>query len=431
MGVNIGEESCCRRSLPVFVAGFLSGLLWIGTPIYIGSIGMQITHIMSLLLVLSFLLGKARLRDYQLFQVERHILLCTLCLFAAIGLILTAGILSSINASSLAEVLKFEIGYLVGLTLITVLISSLQRDEDITFVLSCLLFGGALVVAITLSGYLVPLIGEITLNRYGRAKAFALHPNQFGMMLAAIMPLAAANLAVDYRSIRRWLILVIISTGLVISGSKTNLFISAFLCPLTLFLVGLCKQKSLQRIPSLLGAILAMVLVGIFGVFLLQKLAPQTLISLQILWSDPEGYRSILSRREIWIAALTIVKKYPFLGIGAGNTPLLLDVRHCHNVFIEYYLTMGLLGLITLVFFILCLLFICWYVVRISRYMPFIHGTRVIGLVLGIVSYLLSNQSSDSFGPTTLPVFWVLVGVLLAQGNSWMMRLTREVERNP
>lgn len=415
-----------RPGLTVRIAGMLAALLWIGRPFYLNGVGMQIIHPLSLLLVLGFLISKVVLGDYVIFRIGKQIYSYTLGIFSAVAFILIAGILSGLNALSLVEVLKFEAGYLVGLIILIVFLACILTDEDVALVSSCLLMGGVLTVVLTFSGYFIPWVAQITFNSFGRAQGLVHNPNQLGMMLAAIIPLAATYLAADYRRFSRWLIFITLVAGLVISGSKTNLFISALLCPLAVFIVSGFQDKSSKRLLSLVGALFVTASGGLLTSILLRNLAPKTLRNLQIFFADPEGYRSLLSRQEVWLEALAIVKEHPFLGIGAGNTPLVLARSHAHNVFIEHYLTMGLLGMSALVAFLICLLLFCWHMLKISRCMPFIQRARVTGLVLGIFSYILSNQLSDSFGPTTMPVFWVLIGVLLAQGNSWILEKDRE-----
>ena len=129
--------------------------------------------------------------------------------------------------------------------------------------------------------------------------------NSPGMMLAAIIhwrqPIWRETIAVSANGS-----FCDISTGWS-QWSKNKSIISAFL----VFpdLVSRWPCRNLSRIPSLWGLYLLWFCRN-FWSFPFVKLAPQTLIVYR-LWSDPK-VTGPFYLVEIWIAALTIVKKYPF-----------------------------------------------------------------------------------------------------------------------
>lgn len=404
-----------KRPILVILSGIWTLLVWMGIPFMIVGPPIQITHLTTLLLFLIFFILKIISGNGEIFYLPPALFYRVRGLLLSILFIIIAGLLSSLNADVLFEVIKFEIGYLIGLTVIIVWLGSNFKEEHVNFILQCLIGGGVLSVVLTLGGFIFPQLGQITVNQFGRGEGFLLHPNQFGIMLGAIIPLAAAQLTENYRSLTNWLVLFLLLAGIVISGSKTNLFVAGSLGFFTLLLISFLKSSPIRKYLSLLATFLIISLAGYISIILLQEFVPKSLENLEALWANPQSYRTFIIRKNIWADALSLVQQYPLLGIGAGNTWVMLGAKHAHNVFIEYYLTMGILGLVALTFFILSLTCFCRYAFWLARKTGPSQQAQVIGFIFGIFAYILSNQLSDSFSATTLPILWALVGLLLVK----------------
>jgi len=411
-----------KLSMIGYLTGLLAFFLWVGRPFYFSGVGMQITHSMTLLLILVFALNKLMSNNLELCRLPSPILIHVIWLFASIVLILTAGFLSMSNAVNIVEALKFQVSYLMGLAILLVFLGASFSYDWIRFLLRVTVTGAVLSVIFAFAGFLFAPLGEVTLNQFNRAQGFLLHPNQFGMMLAALFPAACAHLSLDFRKIKQWIVTLLLAGGLVISGSKTNLLIAGVLGPATLLIMNTFKHKYSQRMWSLLGTLIAVSCIGAAAFFLLLELVPETFRNLQLVLANPEEYRTLIIRQEIWHEALTLVKGYPNFGIGAGNTETHLGINHAHNVFIEYYLTLGRFGLFAFTSFLESILFLSYYVLKTSRKLSLDQQATAVGLVFGILSYIFSNQLSDSFGGTTLPLLWVLLGLLMAQGTQLFMK---------
>ena len=97
-----------------------------------------------------------------------------------------------------------------------------------------------------------------------------------------------------------------------------------------------------------------------------------------------------------------------------------VDLSHSHNVVLDTMRTMGIPGLVAVSIFLIACLFLCLFqflvalsAKRVSR----VERMTLIGLVIGVVSYIVANMSSDSFGPSTSPVFWITLCVSLWQAK--------------
>ena len=358
-----------KRSLVVYAAGLLALLLWIGLPFYKLGTGLQVTHVTAAALSLAFLVGKLANGNFVVITLVRPLSFRTLWVCASIAFLLVAGLLSSLNAQDLTEVVKFEVNYLIGLAVIIILADSLHRKDDVEFIFNCLLLGGLIVCVITFLGYFIPAFSAITMNENGRAEGFMLHPNQWGMVLAAVVPGAATRLATNFRRLDRWIVLVILTASIALSGSKANIFIAGLFGPAALVIAGNFRQSLLERARTVFTSAVVVLIAGLIAVTLLQQFAPESLTKLQEAADNPMKYRTMLSRQEKWAEAFTIFMEKPFFGIGAGNTRLYLSANHAHNAFVDYLLTMGLFGVIGLTVFLASIFYLCWYVFRLCMQM--------------------------------------------------------------
>ncbi len=125
-------------------------------------------------------------------------------------------------------------------------------------------------------------------------------------------------------------------------------------------------------------------------------------------------------RFDIWSYWLGEGVKNPWLGLGFGyemtrsvyagvKNPILDVVNiHAHNVFIDYFLQLGLVGLSIFIFAM------SWLINRAIKLMQnkdtLIDG---VALLLVLVAMLSKSLTDDFFTRTPLLAFWMMVGVLL------------------
>lgn len=147
---------------------------------------------------------------------------------------------------------------------------------------------------------------------------------------------------------------------------------------------------------------------------------------------DLQGNSAILTlfhneRFEMWKFWLGEGLKNPWLGFGFGyemtqslyagiKNPILDLVNiHAHNVFVDYFLQLGLLGLSVFIFAM------SWLIARAISLMKD-QDNRIDGvaLLLIVVAMLSKSLTDDFFTRTPLLAFWLMVGVLL--GPSLRMR---------
>lgn len=254
-----------------------------------------------------------------------------------------------------------------------------------------------------------------------RAEGYFKHSNQLGIALSAGLPLVAAKLiAFRRRPGLRLLILGCLAAvllGLVKSGSKTNFIVG--LAGLGLFF-GLYAIYLVRRRQSPIAVILGAAAVPILlGASLegLRSLNPRAYQLLSTQLSGGETH-SIISRWRLWSMSMDLGLSHPFTGVGAGQT--IGDIApHSHNLFIDYFRTLGVPGvaLITII-----VLLVTAYLISAVLHTLIDNDTgesaintnmMVLGTSVSVWNYIVANQMSDSFGPSTAPFFWLPLALLM------------------
>jgi len=306
-----------------------------------------------------------------------------------------------------------------------------------------LLFSGTLVfgVSILLSQFGA---GRALVMRDYRFIAFFENPNQLGVAVMAVWPLAIAFLLNARTTILRLssaLILLILLTAIFMSGTKTALALGFVSGALTWLYHG-SRSGSLDKTLFRLTIIFcALVLAVPVTLWILSWATPDFFkrvnsILTYGLWEFP----SMKTRDIVWQDSIRVGLDHPLIGGGAGTQ--VYHYAHSHNMFLDYFRGMGIFALAAAVVLVTS---------AVSRGANFLlctlpkgqvdreSDTIVAGMYLGAIFYLIGNQLSDSFSPTTAYLFWImyfgayltappLSSVALSAGQSagsmWMRRRT-------
>ena len=257
-----------------------------------------------------------------------------------------------------------------------------------------------------------------------RAEGYFKHSNQLGIALSAGLPLVAAKLVTFRRQrILRLLLLgclVAVLLGLVKSGSKTNFVVGvaglgSFFGLYSIYLV-IRKQSP---VAVIVGTVAAPILLEA-SMLTLQHLNPRAYNLLSLQASGGEAH-SMISREKLWSMSIDLGLSHPFLGVGAGQ-PIGDIAPHSHNLFIDYFRTLGVPGaaLVT----IIVLLVTAYLISAVLGTLKVIGddmsesatktNVMVLGTSVSVWNYLVANQMSDSFGPSTAPFFWLPLALLMS-----------------
>lgn len=255
--------------------------------------------------------------------------------------------------------------------------------------------------------------GRLAVMRDYRFLGFFENPNQLGIMIVAVWPMAIA-LLLNARTARTRLVSVacflVLAGAILMSGTKTALalcFASGALIWIyhssrsgtlgaTLFKMAFATGMIVLAVPALL--------------WLLSWASPSFFVRVEnILTNGVWAFPSMQARDAIWENSLQIALANPLLGAGAGTE--VYGYAHSHNMLLDYFRGMGVFGLTAGVVLILSVLsrgvgflLSTWHKREVDR----ASDTIVAGMYLGAIFHLIANQLSDSFSPTTAFLFWMM-----------------------
>ena len=198
------------------------------------------------------------------------------------------------------------------------------------------------------------------------------------------------------------------------AGSKTAMSVG-FLGALFLFVILKLRSQSLgQTLTMFLGLVGGGVFLWFFGLDLAELMEPETAEKMRrIIEGDLATYHSIQDRRHLWQTAIEQGTAHWMVGSGAGE--IILGYPHAHNLVLDYFRGIGLFGAVAIV--LLCLRIL---VRALAKGVMILQGRaddsekRIFACYVAASVYVLCNQMSDCFGPSTIGLLWTvyLVGVL-------------------
>jgi putative inorganic carbon (HCO3(-)) transporter len=227
---------------------------------------------------------------------------------------------------------------------------------------------------------------EFTLSYLSRRRAFLpfVTPNTLGGFLAMIVPLTFSF------KHKNWLILLL-SFALFLTKSL-GAFLS-FFCGLIIYFI-LKGRLEKKRI------ILLITLLVIFGLLLILRTSQQK-YHLQPIFST-------LMRLSYWQGALKIIQAHFLTGVGLGNFNL-MQTRYAHNSYLQIWVEVGIIGLITF-FWLIGIIFKT--ALQNIRNSPDKIGLA--GLIAASFVFLLHNLIDFTFFlPEVSFYWWIILGLIL------------------
>lgn len=321
--------------------------------------------------------------------------------------------ISAIYADVPQRVFRVIAGQMFGVAIVGTMVSLHTPAERLQKYVDLFIWGATLSSAYAAAAYFVPALSSIAFGDSDRTAAFFKNPNQFGMALSLAVPLVVASCVVDRNKLFRLGQLGTIYLGLAFSGSKTNLAASAVLAFAALFLAFL-RSGMAKRRPLLMALTVAIAILGAIVAFLtLADLNPRAQ-KLLMATASGDTISSWDQRMNLWRISIADGFGHPLTGVGVGERVGSTGVSHSHNVFIDYLRTLGFPGLTLLMISVGGALSVALGSIlgRAPKGTPPKQAALTACLGLSAVGYVFTNQFSDSFGPSTLPLFWIVLGLL-------------------
>lgn len=253
-----------------------------------------------------------------------------------------------------------------------------------------------------------------------RLKSFFEISIQNSIALSVLMPLMVAEVVLQKG---RWqkavlgFLLLILAYTLFRAGAKTAIGVG-YLGGLFTFLVLKVRDQGLFRNLAMAGAVVAAgVFLSMFGIQIAEKIEPEIAGKLKsIVEGGVTSYQSVQARRNLWEVAIQEGSRHWLVGSGAGEP--ILRYPHAHNLVLDYFKGIGMFGALAVI--TLCLIIVGRTlhkagVILFGR--PSASDKRILACYVAASIYVLCNQMSDCFGPSTIGILWTvyLAGVLSEQ----------------
>ena len=345
-------------------------------------------------------------------------------MMACTGFLIFWSLISIFDATDPLRASRYIASLIAGFSIYLMIRSTVTRRR-LGLYIDVLALGLAASSALSLLGFEIGVLRDIIFRGTDRAAGFFKNPNQFGMAISTTLPVVMA-LMLSERS-RRWLrfaCLMLMLLGLLASGSKTNFLLAwgtlfAVLCGHS----WICYRGS-TRYLMLARSVLGSLAFAVLGVALISVINPRALGIMLEFFSGEGEVDSLLTRSFLWDYSIDQFLADPVMGQGAGQRIDIFyreaDVSHSHNVLVDYMRNLGAPGILVMGAMIATVSTVCLMtIVKALRSDYGAPGARLLcyGLSLGCLSYVAANMSSDSFGPSTSPFFWVFAYLAFAARN--------------
>ena len=272
-------------------------------------------------------------------------------------------------------------------------------------------FSGTLILALALAMAMTGLGLSAVMPNY-RFKGFFENANQLALVIAALWPISVA-LLLNARGLRNrslsLAVLAILFAALILSGAKTGMGL-ALAGGCLVWLYHAARSGTAGRaIISLAAIVLLIALLIPLVMWTLSWASPITYQKVEaIVAHGVADYQSIRTRNVLWEESIRAGMANLGTGVGAGSK--VLGRSHSHNMILDYFRGMGILGLASalLLLSVALVLTVCFML----RTLPNDGAKRAadtlnLSLYVGALAYLIGNQISDSFSPSTAFIFWL------------------------
>tara|TARA_R110002096_G_scaffold285073_4_gene478891 strand:- start:1416 stop:2738 length:1323 start_codon:yes stop_codon:yes gene_type:complete len=244
-----------------------------------------------------------------------------------------------------------------------------------------------------------------------RMRGFFENSIQHSIALGVMMPLVVVELSTAKKKLKKvaWACLILIMVYTTFQAGSKSVMVMSSLAGLMLFTVLEFRSRNFFRISAvLIGLVMFGLFMWAFGLTLAEKINPTIAEKLRsIIEGGVSNYQSIESRKELWREAMEQGKRHWLIGTGAGEK--VLGISHSHNLVLDYFKGIGVFGAASIAFLCLTILSRTAYkTLWVLRGLGGESDIRILGCYFGASLYVICNQLSDCFGPSTVGFLWIV-----------------------
>lgn len=322
--------------------------------------------------------------------------------------------ISIYNASSYVDVIRYCSRYIYGISFAFMIIVFIKDKSSVNKFDQYFIFGSAAVALICVFSMFVDSLNEVVTHRSGRYQGFFRHPNSYAIALSCSLPIVLTKLQVAKGRARMLYLSAFLLhlLAIVLTGSKFNLALSVLVLIVVYQMNSDVKLNFSKMLVGLIASsVLSLFLIASFFYYL-ENYNVESYDKIIKLINDPLDQETIMDRLEIWSVGLAQTNY--FFGYGAGHVPHYFNFSHLHNAFLDFYFSMGLLGLAALVYFYRSLIFLHIDTMKSDEGRK---GRVLVSYSLLPLVYIISNQMSGSMGPNSIIILWAAIARIISERN--------------
>lgn len=351
-----------------------------------------------------YLYNQLMKEDRKLEKTKMHI---PIILYFIVMVIST---ITSINFMGSVRDLAIHIG---GLSFLLVMYTSIKDKDSFNKILTTIVFMGTLLALHGLYQYIVgveqdPAWVDVESSPDVKTRIYSvfMNPNIFAEYLVMIIPISVGLFWYNKKPFKKLLFLgtsLVMSLALLLTQSRGGWLGFAFSALVFILLVE--RKLLLAAVPIVVG-----------GLYLLPDSIINRIMSIANFADSSNNYRLVM-----WDITLDIIKDHKWIGVGFGHQPFkqtfesyirTMPTYHAHNTFLEIGAELGIVGLVTFIFF----LFITFkygilkLVKSEDKYIKYVGA----GIISGLAGVLVHGMvETILYIPKIIMVFWMMIAFIV------------------
>jgi O-antigen ligase len=323
--------------------------------------------------------------------------------------------ISLLAATDPFNVIRFAGRYFSGIIVIVSLPLLLTAQSRFKALQAGLMVGLISTLVMALLAFIAGIPGW-AIGVGGQARGLYMHPNQLAIALTTMAPWVFARLVLMPRNYLNILPAIAIPVVIFLTGSRANMVLVVLVILIFTIYSGIRRWNATAPIRALTAILAATGVVFICWQALTYWLPSGARQIQQVSGAKPTEM-GLDTRLLIWDRVIEETSDNILIGQGATHATEQLASGHAHNMAIEFYGGMGLLGLGALILLVASVTLVTFRLFSAST--KFSGDSRElsaasVGVAIGLLSHLGANISSSSLGSSTIPMFWLFLGIGLA-----------------